>query len=69
MVHAVGTATPRGDSTESALHAQFAEYGRAEADGHQELLAGFLASLASFMPGGDGDELRLYSGVLIPADG
>ena len=69
VVHAVEAAALRGDSTESALLAQFAEYERAEAVGHQEPLAGSLASLASVMPGGDGDVLRFYSDVHIPADG
>ena len=35
VVHAVEAATPRGDFTESSLLAQFAEYERAEAEGHQ----------------------------------
>ena len=58
LVHAVGAATPRGDSTESALLAQFAEYERVEADGYRVSHAGSLASLASVMPGGGGDGFR-----------
>ena len=48
--------------------AQFANYERTEAGTHQEPLPGSLASLASAMPGGDGDGIRLYSDVPIPAD-
>ena len=56
-----------GDATERALLARFAEFERVEADTHQEQLAGSLASLSSVMPGGNGDGLRLYSVVLVPA--
>ena len=48
-----------GDATESALLTRFAEYERTEADTHQEPLEGSLTSLASAMPGRDGDGLRL----------
>ena len=65
-MHAAAAATPRGDTTESALLARFAEYERIGAETHQEPLAGSLVSLASAMPGGDGGGLRLYSGVLVP---
>ena len=67
-VHAVTAVAPRGGAIESSLLAQFAEHGRIEADTHQEPLAGSLVSLASVTPGGDGDGLRLYSGVLVSAD-
>ena len=67
-VHAVEAAALRGDSSESALLAPFAEYELLGADAHWKPLAGSLASLASAMPGGNGDGLRLYSDVLVPAD-
>ena len=57
-----------GNATERALLARFVEYERAEADAHQEPLAGSLASLSSAVPGGNGDGLQLYSDVLVPAD-
>ena len=66
-VHAIEAAASRGDSAEGALLAQFAKYEVLEADAHREPLAGSLASLASAMPGGDGDGLRLYSNALVSA--
>ena len=56
-----------GNATERALLARFAEFERVEADAHQEPLAGYLASLSSVMPGGNGDGLQLYSDVHVPA--
>ena len=47
--------------------AHFAKCGLLEEDARREPLAGFLASLASAVPGGDGGGLRLYSDVLAPA--
>ena len=68
-MHAAEAAASRGDSAESALLAQFAKYELPGADAHREPQACSLASLASVMPGGDGDGLRLYSYVLVPANG
>ena len=47
-VHAVTAAAPRGGATKSALLAQFAEYGRIEADTHQGVTTDGLSGLARF---------------------